>query len=173
MMSLCSFNAHWASNHVGEICMFFLMEFLFLKLTGWSLDGWSFVILLVSGFWIEWLVLSSGTDKSCSFGAMIEWLVLSFVTDGNDSKFKIITYRFVIIINVYLSHVVLAPKWCCFRTKMLQCYMLDNFNKCLKSVNHDAFAHQSSVVFAPKLDSIYVLEKFNKYFKSVNHDAFV
>ena len=83
------------------------------------------------------------------------------------------TYRFVIIINVYLSHVVLAPKWCCFRTKMLQCYMLDNFNKCLKSVNHDAFAHQSSVVFAPKLDSIYVLEKFNKYFKSVNHDAFV
>ena len=51
--------------------------------------------------------------------------------------------------------------------------MLDNFNKCLKSVNHDAFAHQSSVVFAPKLDSIYVLEKFNKYFKSVNHDAFV
>ena len=51
--------------------------------------------------------------------------------------------------------------------------MLDNFNKCLKSVNHGAFAHQIGVVFAPKLDSIYVLEKFNKYFKSVNHDAFV
>ena len=61
--------------------MFFLMKkLLFLKLTGWSLDGWSFVILLVSGYWIEWLVLSCGTDKSCSFGAMIEWLVLSFAT---------------------------------------------------------------------------------------------
>ena len=74
--------------------MFFLMKkLLFLKLTGWSLDGWSFVILLVSGLWIEWLVLSSGTDKSCSFVAMIEWLVLSFAAVGNDSKFKIITYR--------------------------------------------------------------------------------
>ena len=85
--------------------MFFLMKkFLFLKLTGWSLDGWSFVILLVLGLWIEWLVLSSGSDKSCSFGAMIEWLVLSIATDWNDSKFKIITYRFVLNINVYLSH---------------------------------------------------------------------
>ena len=99
--------------------MFFLMKkLLFLKLTGWSLDGWSFVILLVSGLWIEWLVLSSGTDKSCSFGAMIEWLVLSFAAVGNDSKFKIITYRFVLHLCLFFS--------CRFRTKMDSGYVLEN-----------------------------------------------